>query len=122
MALAGGMLGLGGSVLLLRGALTDHMTGMKQASGELARQIAGYGLPLILANFLYLLIPLANRWLVTTVYGFAETGQFSLAYDIGLKGIGAIGSALDVLLFRIAVRAHGEAGRGKAQQQIAHNT
>ncbi len=121
MALAGGMLSLGGSVLLLRGALTDDRSGVRQASGELARQIASYGLPLILANFLYLLIPLANRWLVTTVYGFAETGQFSLAYDIGLKGIGAIGSALDVLLFQIAVRAHEKEGEAEAQQQIAHN-
>lgn len=121
MALAGGMLSLGGSVLLLRGALTDPDTGLRQACPRLARDMAVYGLPLIAANFLYLLIPLANRWLVTRAYGFAETGQFSLAYDIGLKGIGAIGSALDVVLFQIAVRAHEKDGADEAQQQIASN-
>jgi len=47
--------------------------------------------------------------------GFAEAGQLSLAYEIGIRIVGAIGSALDVILFQIAVlaektdgpRAHG---------------
>jgi O-antigen/teichoic acid export membrane protein len=121
MALLGGMLSLGGSVLLLRVSLNDHDTGAGVASRDLARQLAAYSLPIVAANFLYLLIPLANRWLVTTVYGFAETGQFSLAYDIGLKAVGAIGSALDVLLFQIAVRRQETEGADEAQAQVAHN-
>jgi O-antigen/teichoic acid export membrane protein len=121
MALFGGILSLGGSVLLLRAALNDRDASAGAASRELARQIAVYSVPIVAANFLYLLIPLANRWLVTQAYGFAETGQFSLAYDIGLKAIGAIGSALDVLLFQIAVRRRETEGADEAQAQVAQN-
>lgn len=121
MTLAGGVLSLGGSVLLLRAAFVDKQAGLRAASREIARDVAAYSVPIVAANFLYLLIPFANRWLVTTHYGFAETGQFSLAYDIGLKGVGAIGSALDVLLFQIAVRAHENQGDDEAQAQVAHN-
>ena len=72
---------------------------------------------LIAANLLYLLIPFINRSLVAKYYGFAETGQFSLAFDLGLRAVQAIGSALDVLLFQIAVAALDTHGVDKAKAQ-----
>ncbi len=78
-----------------------------------ARSILRYALPIVAANLLYLCIPLANRALVAVYYGFSETGQFSLAYDIGTKAVQAIGSTLDVLLFQIAVAAHDRHGRAQ---------
>jgi O-antigen/teichoic acid export membrane protein len=66
-------------------------------------------------------IPLANRALITHLYGFAETGQFSLAYDLGLRAVLALGSAMDVFLFQMAVRAHGTHGLDRAKAQIARN-
>jgi O-antigen/teichoic acid export membrane protein len=80
-----------------------------------------YGFPIITANLLYTAIPLANRALITHLHGFAETGQFSLAYDLGLRAILAIASAMDVLLFQIAVRAHETHGVDRAKAQIARN-
>ena len=62
---------------------------------------------------LYQLIPLANRELAARFFGFAETGRFALAYDLGLRAVSALGSALDVLLFQIAVRAHDLHGAGR---------
>ncbi len=66
-------------------------------------------------------MPLASRSIVASVYDFAETGQFSLAYDIGMRAVMAFGSALDVLLFQIAVAAHEEHGEDRAREQVAHN-
>jgi O-antigen/teichoic acid export membrane protein len=87
----------------------------------LARQFAGYALPIVASIVLYQLIPLANREFAARFYGFAETGRFALAYDLGLRAVQAIGMALDVLLFQIAVRAHDVHGADHARQQIARN-
>ena len=80
-----------------------------------------YGLPIVGANLLYLTIPLANRSLAAIFYGFSETGQFSLAYDMGTKAVQAIGSTLDVILFQIAVAAQERYGAAEARAQIARN-
>ena len=72
--------------------------GAARADGNIARSILRYTLPIVTSNLLYLCIPLANRSLITIFYGFSETGQFSLAFDIGTKAVQAIGSTLDVLL------------------------
>jgi len=121
MALAGGVLSLTGTIISMRTALHDPDTGPHAAQGKTARDLAIYALPIVGANLLYLLIPLANRSLVAVLYGFSETGQFSLAYDIGTKAVQAIGSTLDVFLFQIAVAAHEYHGPEKARDQIAQN-
>lgn len=121
MTLAGACVSMAGSVVLARTALHDHEARPSLARRALALDYARYSLPIVAANVLYLAIPLINRTIVTAYYGFAETGQFSLAYDIGTRLIAAIGSALDVLLFQIAVRAEETHGRGEAHEQVARN-
>ena len=102
MAMIGGIVSITGSVVAARASLNDSDAEIRLASGAVARRLAGYALPIVAANLLYLCIPLGNRALVTVVYGFSETGQFSLAYDIGSKVVQAIGSTLDVLLLQLA--------------------
>ena len=121
MTLTGACLSMAGSVLIAQRALADSMSPMRIARRALAAQFARYALPIVAANVLYLMIPLVNRSLVTAVFGFAETGKFSLAYDIGTRLIAAIGSALDVVLFQIAVRAEAEHGGARAREQVAQN-
>lgn len=121
MALLGAIISIAGSIVAARGALTDSDSEAKRARYDLARMFLGYGFPIIAANLLYLLIPFINRSLVTRYYGFAETGQFSLAFDLGLRAVQAIGSAMDVLLFQIAVAAHDSHGLERAKEQIARN-
>lgn len=121
MALIGGVISLAGSVLFARAALSDPGAEAHLARRPVAASLLRYALPIVAANLLYLCIPLANRALVTVVYGFAETGQFSLAWDIGSKAVQAIGSTLDVLLFQIAVRAHDSHGQEGGRQRIADN-
>jgi O-antigen/teichoic acid export membrane protein len=121
MALIGGIVSLSGSVVAARAALSDPGAEARLAHMAIARSILRYAMPIVAANLLYICIPLANRSLIAILYGFSETGQFSLAYDIGTKAVQAIGSTLDVLLFQIAVAAHDRHGHDHAKQRVADN-
>jgi O-antigen/teichoic acid export membrane protein len=121
MALIGSILSMSGAVITARAALHDQAATRRNANLAMAKSIFSYSLPVVLANVLYFSIPLANRSIVAALYGFSETGQFSLAYDIGSKAVLAIGSTLDVVLFQIAVALHDEHGPGKARTQMARN-
>ena len=120
-ALAGACLSMAGSLFFVRAAVSDRQAHPSLASLDLALESAKYSLPIIAANILYLAIALVNRALVTQHFGFAETGQYSLAYDLGTRLIAAFGSALDVLLFQIAVRAYDQHGQERALDQISRN-
>ncbi|WP_395665467.1 lipopolysaccharide biosynthesis protein [Methylocella sp.] len=121
MTLIGGIVSLAGSVVTARAALQDPLSDPRLASAEQARRLMAYSLPIVAANLLYLSIPLANRAIVAAVYGFSEAGQFSLAYDFGAKAVQAIGSALDVVLFQIAVATHELRGSAPARRQVGRN-
>jgi O-antigen/teichoic acid export membrane protein len=121
MTLIGGIVSLGGSVITARAALRDESSKPRLARFSIAENLIWYSFPIVAANLLYLSIPLANRSIIAVLYGFSETGQFSLAYDFGTKAIQAIGSALDLVLFQIAVATHELHGRMQARQQIARN-
>jgi O-antigen/teichoic acid export membrane protein len=121
MALAGTCFSMAGSLIVAREALRDPAATPRLARRSLAFEYMRYSVPIVAANFLYLMMPFVNRALVTAWYGFAETGQFSLALDIGTRVMAAIGTALDVLLFQIAVRADELHGPEQAKQQVAQN-
>ena len=120
-ALIGICLCVAGALLTAREALHDHNARPVLASRPLALSHMRYGLPIVIAGVLYQAIPLANRSLITGIFGFAETGQYSLAYDMGIRLVAAIGSTLDVLLFQIAVRTDEMHGLDAARQQVARN-
>jgi O-antigen/teichoic acid export membrane protein len=121
IALAGGIASLFSAVLTVKTSLTDPGTKPGVARRDMAWALMAYSAPIVAANLLYQAIPLAGRSFVASFYGFAETGQFSLAYDLGIRAVHALGSALDVVLFQIAVAAHDEHGPDKAREQIARN-
>jgi O-antigen/teichoic acid export membrane protein len=80
-----------------------------------------YGFPVIIALLIYYLIPLWNRTAIAGDLGFAASGQFSLAYDIAIRMVQTIGSALDIILFQIAIKAEDEHGLEKAKSQLSTN-
>ena len=121
MAVAGVSLSMVGSVVLSRGALADREGGRRLASGRLARTVLGYALPVVVANMLYQVIPLTDRAVAASQHGFAVSGQFSLAYDIGFRVASAVGSAMDVLLFQLAVRLDEHHGADRAREAVARN-
>lgn len=121
MALAGACLAMFGSVLLTWRPIRDPDAPFSAARRPLAIDVARYALPIVAANTFYVAIPLINRAWVTADYGFAATGHFSLAFDIGGRLMAALGTALDVLLFQLAVREEAERGREAAQAQVARN-
>ncbi len=121
MALVGSIISLSGSIITARASLHDEGSAPRQANFAVVKSILHYSLPIVVANLLYLSIPLANRSIAAIFYGFSESGQFSLAYDIGNKAVQAIGSTLDVVLFQIAIAINERDGAHKASGQIAHN-
>ena len=121
LAMVGGALSLGGAVLLTRSSLAEGAGAARLACWPLARHYLAYAVPIVAANLLYLLVPLVNRTIVTHIYGFAETGQFSLAWDFGQRALQAVGSAMDVVLFQMAVAAHARHGAQAARREVARN-
>jgi O-antigen/teichoic acid export membrane protein len=121
MAIAGSLASLLGAVITARASLADPGASPRGARMNTAYMLIAYSAPIVTANMLYQSVPLAIRAMVSSYYGFGETGQFSLAYDLGIRAIYALGSALDVLLFQIAVAAHERHGSEKAKEQIARN-
>jgi O-antigen/teichoic acid export membrane protein len=73
------------------------------------------------ATLMYYLLPLTNRTAIAGGIGFAASGQFSLAWDTGLRLVQTLGSALDILLFQIAVRTEDEKGLAEARERLSLN-
>ena len=121
MALMGACLSIAGSVVTVRRALHDPQSPPRAATKVAGASAMRYAMPIVAANVLYQLVPLFNRSVITDHHGFAEVGQFSLAYDIGVRIVSAIGSTLDVLLFQIAVAADEKHGVAEGKAQIARN-
>jgi O-antigen/teichoic acid export membrane protein len=86
-----------------------------------ARGFFAYGFPIVVALLIYYLIPLWNRTAIANDLGFAASGQFSLAYDIAIRTVQTVGSALDIILFQIALRTDDERGRAEARAQLSAN-
>lgn len=87
----------------------------------LVRQFAIYAGPMIVSSLIYQLNMFMTRSGVAFHYGLAESGRYSLALDIGLKLTTTVGSALDILLFQLAVRAESEESREAATAQLSRN-
>jgi O-antigen/teichoic acid export membrane protein len=121
VALLGMATSVVGSLLFAGKALLDPHTGLRVARRELAFRFLAYGFPIVFASSLYQATPLLNRTIAAQAYGFAEVGQLSLAFEIGVRIVGAIGSAIDVLLFQLAVHREKTEGPDAARAQITRN-
>lgn len=92
-----------------------------RVDAKLLRQFAAYSGPMIFSTLVFHLNMFMTRSVVAMHYGLAETGRFSLALDIGMKLVATVGSALDIYLFQLAVRAEAEQGREAANRQLSMN-
>lgn len=120
-ALVGLILSVAGSLVLRGKVLWDPQATLNLAQGGIALRYAGYGLPLVLSTMLYQIVPMMNRGFVAHVHGYAEAGKYALAFDVGTRIVAAIGSALDVFLFQLAVAAEKTHGMQAARALIARN-
>lgn len=120
-ALIGICLSAAFALLSARGELLDPGAKPSLARRAQAGAFFSYGTPIVLASIVYQTIPLMNRADVASAYGFAETGQYALAFDMGIRVVSAIGSTLDVLLFQLAVRAEETEGADRAMERIGRN-
>lgn len=121
VALVGLTLSVAGSLALNRAALADPNARPCDVKRSVALRFIGYAAPIVVANVLYQIIPAANRGLVSQLHNFAEAGQLAFAFDIGIRIFGAVGSAIDVVLFQLAVRAEKTSGVMAAREQMSRN-
>jgi O-antigen/teichoic acid export membrane protein len=121
LALAGVTLSVAGALVAAGRPLIDRGAGPGLGRWSLAKSFMGYGVPFVTSGILFQAIPLVNRTVVSGLFGFGETGQFSLANDLGVRVLAAIASTLDVLLFQLAVRADEAHGPARARAQLAEN-
>lgn len=84
-------------------------------------ELARYAVPIVATNGAYLALFFVLRAAIAVWAGMAEVGRFSLAFEFGLKLFTTIGTALDLLLFQIAVREDRENGRPAAEARLAAN-
>ena len=120
VAVAGVCAAMAGALATAHRALSRGESPRVRAEKGLALSFLRYAKPVVAANLLYLLLALLNRSLVAERHGFAEAGQFSLAFDMGQRIIQSLGVMLDVVLFQLAVRADAD-GRELARAQVARN-
>jgi O-antigen/teichoic acid export membrane protein len=121
VAMGGAIASLFGTVIAARASLTDEHARLDAARRRTAATLMAYSAPIVAAHLVYQAIPLATRSVVAEVFDFAETGQFALAFDLGMRAVLALGSALDVLLFQLAVAAHENHGDDEARWQVGRN-
>jgi O-antigen/teichoic acid export membrane protein len=101
--------------------LRDVGTNILRPDWMQAKGFFAYGFPVMAAALIYYLIPLWNRTSIAGDLGFAASGQFSLAYDIAIRVVQTVGSALDIVLFQIALKAEDERGLDEAKAQLSAN-
>lgn len=94
-------------------------TGLFDAA--LLGRFALYSAPMVVSSLVFQLNMFMTRSTVAVHYGLSESGRYSLALDIGLKLVATIGSALDILLFQLAVRAEAEKDASAARAQLSRN-
>ena len=121
IALAGACLSVGMAMAASYRDLRDPGARLALAEPALARSYFRYAAPFIVSSVLFQLIPFAGRVLAGALYGYDEAGQFSFANDIGVRVLAATASALDVILFQLAVRAEETHGPEGARAQLADN-
>ncbi len=121
IALVGMMLSVAGALAAARKGLVDEAARAGRAERWLIAKFLAYGMPIVAANVLYQSIPLLNRIFVSRLFGFAEAGQFSLAYDIGTRIVSTLGAALDAVLFQLAVLDEKTLGASHARDRISRN-
>jgi len=121
IALVGLMLSVVGALAAAKNGLVDEAARGGRAERWLVSKFLAYGMPIVAANVLYQSIPLLNRILVSRLFGFAEAGQFSLAFDIGTRIVNTLGSALDAVLFQLAVFDEKTLGASHGRERISRN-
>ena len=109
-----------GAMLPVRRSLDERGAAAK-IDHALLRRFAAYGVPVVAANVLFQSMLLMNRSAAAARFGFAASGHLSLATDLELRILLAMGAAIDVLVFQLAVRSEAAGGRQAAAAQVRSN-
>jgi len=109
------------AAIALGGALRVPGARLAAARGRDVVQFLVYAKPLVASMVIYALISLINRQVAFERLGAAETGEFSLAFDLSQRLFQAIYALPEILLFQYALQRDRDEGRAAAEAQVAAN-
>lgn len=109
------------AVIVVLRDLHDPAAALRHATSARLKSFAAYGVPVVVANVIFQVVVLMNRSDAAATLGYAEAGRLSLATDLGLRLMLAVGSAVDVFVFQLAVRREAEEGRAAGVAQLRRN-
>lgn len=115
------VLASGGLALLARAPAPALSPANDNGAGPDSGTLLRYAGPIIVTNCLYLALFFGLRTAVALAGGLAAAGQFSLALDFVLKLFTTVGTALDLMLFQIAVREAREKGEAAGRMRARGN-
>ncbi|MGA2494700.1 MAG: hypothetical protein ABSF67_17435 [Roseiarcus sp.] len=94
---------------------------LQGASGQKLVEFLVYAKPIVASLVIYQLIALINRQVALERLGAVETGELSLATDVGQRLFLAINSLPELLLFQFALLRERAEGMAAAERQIGVN-
>ena len=94
---------------------------LRRASGRKLVEFLVYAKPIVASLVIYQLIALINRQVALDRLGAVETGQLSLATDLGQRLFLAINALPELLLFQYALQRQRSEGLAAAERQIGVN-
>ena len=109
------------AAIALGGALRVPGARLAAARGRDVLQFLVYAKPIVASMVIYALISLINRQVALQRLGAAQTGEFSLAFDLSQRLFQAIYALPEILLFQYALQRDRSEGRAAAEAQIAAN-
>ena len=109
------------AAIAVGGALRVPGARLAAARGRDIVQFLVYAKPIVASMVIYALISLINRQVAFERLGAAETGEFSLAFDLSQRLFQAIYALPEILLFQYALQRDRQEGRAAAEAQIASN-
>jgi hypothetical protein len=94
---------------------------LSEANHRSVRQFFLYAQPIVASAVIYQLIVLINRQVALDHLGAVETGELSLASDLGQRLFQAINSLPELLLLQVVLVRDRAEGRAAAERQIGVN-
>jgi O-antigen/teichoic acid export membrane protein len=102
-------------------ALRDRAASLSLARRADFARFAGYGLPLIGAEALFLAMVLMNRSWLAADSGFVTAGAYALTFDLAFKVLAVLASVCEASLFPLLVARREEGGLAASREAVTRN-
>lgn len=107
------------SVFLFYWFFKNYKVRLGAASGELAKKLIRFGVPLLLTEISYLLLSYADRYMIAAYKGEAELGLYSVGYNLASYAGDIIMFSLSYAVIPIYVGLYQKSGREETEKFLS---